>query len=50
MIHQLITNWPHYHRHQVRYKTQAYRAFHILPQIDTANPATFPIQMYVITV
>ena len=27
-----------------------YRAFHILPQLYTANHATFPIQMYAITV
>ena len=27
-----------------------YRAFHKLPQIYTANHATFPIQMYAITV
>ena len=27
-----------------------YRAFHKLPQIFTANHATFPLQMYAITV
>ena len=27
-----------------------YGVFHILPQIYTANHATFPIQMYAITV
>ena len=29
---------------------KTYRAFHKLPQIYTANHATFPIQMYAITV
>ena len=28
----------------------SYRVFHILPQIFSANHATFPIQMYAITV
>ena len=31
-------------------KNYKYLVFHILPQINTANHATFPIQMYVITV
>ena len=30
-------------------RERLYRAFHILPQINTANHATFTMQMYAIT-